>query len=315
MAYHGPKEIAGLVEPDRVHRSLYTDPAIFELEMERIFKRVWTYVGHESQVKKPGDYWTVMIGRQPMIMIRGEDGVDPRALQPLPAPRRTCCSATAMATSVRASSAPTMPGVPTRRLAQGDPARQGLRGNAARPDRRRTAAIKRAPRIETYRGFVFASLADHGPSLLEWLGESRIAFDEMCDRSPEGEVEVVPTCFRIVQQSNWKFFLENQLDVAACRGHARIDGPRRRLEVEQEVKPQRDGAAPLDYHYLSAFAMPLGAWDEMQTINYPRGHGDARRLHGPAPAATPTRSPMRRCMKRHTVRRGPRISSTRASTT
>jgi Ring hydroxylating alpha subunit (catalytic domain). len=59
---------------------------------------------------------------------------------------------------------------------------------------------------------VFASLAADGPSLLEWLGPARIAFDDMCDRAPEGEVEVVPTCFRVIQQSNWKIFLENQLD-------------------------------------------------------------------------------------------------------
>src|SRR5687767_9189538 len=74
MARYGVNELRGMVEPDRVHRSTYSDPDIFEIEMERIFNRVWTYVGHESQVKKPGDYWTVTIGRQPMIMIRGEDG-------------------------------------------------------------------------------------------------------------------------------------------------------------------------------------------------------------------------------------------------
>ena len=45
------EEIAGLVEPDRAHRKAYTDPDIFDMEMERIFERTWIYVGHESQVK------------------------------------------------------------------------------------------------------------------------------------------------------------------------------------------------------------------------------------------------------------------------
>src|SRR5258708_12855128 len=67
-------DLRSAVQPDRVHRSLYTDPAIFELEMEHIFGKVWTYVGHESQVPKPGDYWTVQVGRQPMIMGRHTDG-------------------------------------------------------------------------------------------------------------------------------------------------------------------------------------------------------------------------------------------------
>jgi len=62
------------VEPDRVHRGVYTDPAIFDIEMDRLFHRVWTYVGHESQVKKPGDYWTVQVGKQPMVMVRHSDG-------------------------------------------------------------------------------------------------------------------------------------------------------------------------------------------------------------------------------------------------
>src|ERR1700751_2234280 len=53
----GETELAQLIEPGRVHRRVYTDPAIFELEMARIFGAAWIYVGHESQVKNPGDYF------------------------------------------------------------------------------------------------------------------------------------------------------------------------------------------------------------------------------------------------------------------
>ncbi len=49
-------EIAKLVEPGRVHRRVYCDPDVFELEMERVFGRAWLYVGHASQVPNPGDY-------------------------------------------------------------------------------------------------------------------------------------------------------------------------------------------------------------------------------------------------------------------
>src|SRR5579859_6546780 len=52
----GMRSIAELVEPDRVHRTVYTDQEIFDREIEQIFEKVWVYCGHESQVKAPGDY-------------------------------------------------------------------------------------------------------------------------------------------------------------------------------------------------------------------------------------------------------------------
>ena len=67
-------ELDQLVQPDRVHRTVYTDQQIFDLEMERIFESTWVYCGHESQVREPGQFQTVQIGRQPMVMVRDKDG-------------------------------------------------------------------------------------------------------------------------------------------------------------------------------------------------------------------------------------------------
>ena len=39
-----------LIEPDRVHGSLYTDPRIFADELARIWYQTWVYIGHESEV-------------------------------------------------------------------------------------------------------------------------------------------------------------------------------------------------------------------------------------------------------------------------
>ena len=63
-----------LVEPGRVHRRVYADPNIFELEMERIFGRAWIFVAHESQLRQPGDFLRAKIGREPLLVVRGEDG-------------------------------------------------------------------------------------------------------------------------------------------------------------------------------------------------------------------------------------------------
>jgi phenylpropionate dioxygenase-like ring-hydroxylating dioxygenase large terminal subunit len=62
-----------LVEPDRVHKSVYTDQQIFDREMDNIFEKVWVYCGHESQIPNAGDYYALTIGRQPMMMVRAAD--------------------------------------------------------------------------------------------------------------------------------------------------------------------------------------------------------------------------------------------------
>ena len=67
-------DINDLIEPGRVHRNVYTDPDLFELEMDRIFGQAWIYVGHDSQIPNTGDFITTEIGRQPVILIRHSDG-------------------------------------------------------------------------------------------------------------------------------------------------------------------------------------------------------------------------------------------------
>ena len=73
MSAFGPERLAMLVQPDRVHRSVYADPAIFDLEMERIFGRAWLVLGHESQVKNAGDYFTTRMGRSRSLLSKKQE--------------------------------------------------------------------------------------------------------------------------------------------------------------------------------------------------------------------------------------------------
>src|SRR3982074_538880 len=68
------QQLALLVQPDRGHRAVYSDAALFELEMERIFGRAWLLLGHDSQAAAPGDYFTTRMGREPVIVARQGDG-------------------------------------------------------------------------------------------------------------------------------------------------------------------------------------------------------------------------------------------------
>ena len=72
----GPKEwdASAWVQPHRVHRSIYTDRAVFALEQERIFQRAWVYVGHESELPEPGDHILAHMGTQEIVLVRQADG-------------------------------------------------------------------------------------------------------------------------------------------------------------------------------------------------------------------------------------------------
>jgi phenylpropionate dioxygenase-like ring-hydroxylating dioxygenase large terminal subunit len=57
-----------------VHNSVYSE-ACFKAELEKIFDRVWNFVCHESEVEATGDYMAKTIAMNPVIIVRGKDGV------------------------------------------------------------------------------------------------------------------------------------------------------------------------------------------------------------------------------------------------
>ena len=63
-----------LVKHDRVHTSLYTDPAIFDDEMEKVFYSTWVWVGHASEIPEAGSFKTTYVGKQPVIVVRDRKG-------------------------------------------------------------------------------------------------------------------------------------------------------------------------------------------------------------------------------------------------
>jgi fatty-acyl-CoA synthase len=68
------RSVRSLVQPDRVHSDVYTDPQIFAQELDRIFHGGWVYVAHASEVAQSGDYVMKTIGTQPMIVTRDAAG-------------------------------------------------------------------------------------------------------------------------------------------------------------------------------------------------------------------------------------------------
>ena len=51
----------------------YSDPAVLELERDRIFRRSWQYVGHTGEVAEPGSFATTWVGDVPVVLVRDRE--------------------------------------------------------------------------------------------------------------------------------------------------------------------------------------------------------------------------------------------------
>jgi nitrite reductase/ring-hydroxylating ferredoxin subunit len=195
-----------LVQGNRIHASLYTDPRIFTEEMDRIFHDGWVFVGHDSEIPRPGDYVTRHLGREPVIMVRGKDGGVAVLVNRCMHRGTMLCPADRG--SVRTFACPyhgwtydlsgDLLGVP-------------YPGGYESFDKS-AHGLTRAPRVSSYRGFVFASLSATGVTLLEHLGAATRLIDRSCDLSPAGEVELTAGWVKHRCAANWKMLPENDSD-------------------------------------------------------------------------------------------------------
>ncbi len=284
---YGAERLRGLVRTGRVHRGLYTDPAIFELEMERIFGRAWIYVGHESQVPKPGDYLATRIARKPLLLVRQPDGslrlihnqCAHRAAMVVAAECghaeefRCCYHGWTYRTDGRLKSVPLQKGYPQH----------------FNPDDPRTAMVQ-VPRVASYRGFVFASLAAHGPSLEEFLGYAATSLDDMVDRAPDGELEVAGGVFKHVYDGNWKLYLENLCDAAhpIFVHQSSIEA----AKAQADDVPS-DGFGEIAIRQMRQNAAPYSFWESQVGIwTYPNGHSFLGDYHDDAKLVAALNDPL-----------------------
>ena len=77
-AYHSQLDRArwGLVDhaAGRISREIFVNEEIYREELERVFARSWLFVGHESQIPKPGDFFVSSMGEESVILCRGRAG-------------------------------------------------------------------------------------------------------------------------------------------------------------------------------------------------------------------------------------------------
>jgi benzoate/toluate 1,2-dioxygenase subunit alpha len=193
----------------RVHKSVFTDQEIFDLEIERIFEGTWVFVGMASEVPNPHDYLTVTIGRHPLIVMRDSHGKLGCFVNSCRHRGARLCQFTKGHSPVHVCP---YHGWSFTSAGQLQHIKERAAGGYPPAFDQQDLSLIRVAHFGAYRGFLFASLEADVPPLEEHLGDARRLIDLICDQSPAGEVELVPGACRYRFNGNWKFQLENCTD-------------------------------------------------------------------------------------------------------
>jgi len=259
--------ISSLIRPDEVHRDVYCDQELFDLEMQRLWGRAWIYVGHDSQVPKPGDYYTADIAGQPVVMVRAADGAVHVLLN-------RCAHKGAKVVSASSGNCRGQLRCPyhgwtyrTDGSLRTVPLKSGYDGTGFAESN----AAKGMTRLDSasHRGFVFARLSKDGPSFHDYFGQSLSSIDNMADRSPEGKLEVTGGVLRYMHNCNWKMFIENLNDTMhPMVAHESSAGTARDLWKGQPP----DAPVPMLIEQFVPFVSNYEFFDRMGVQIYDNGH-------------------------------------------
>lgn len=193
----------------KVRADAYTDAAVFALEMDLIFSKTWVYVAHESELKNIGDYKTSHIGQQPVIVTRDSNGgINVLVNRCVHRGAVVCREEKGNSLEFNCpyhgwvyKNDGELLAVSERR----EPG--GYSEDFQAPD-----GLFRLPRVEAYRGLIFASFNPNVHPLVEHLGKTKLLIDRKLDLSPYGEIAIVTKPYVVRYQGNWKFQAENIVD-------------------------------------------------------------------------------------------------------
>ena len=226
----------------RCKRNIFTDPALFELEMKHIFEGNWIYMAHESQIPNKNDYFTTFMGRQPVFIARNRNGE-------LNAFINACSHRGAMICRHKRDNKSTFTcpfhgwtfNNNGKLLKVKDPDGAGYPETF---NKEGSHDLTRVARFESYRGFLFGSLNPDVKSLTEHLGESTKIIDMIVDQSPQG-LEVLRGSSTYVYDGNWKLQTENGADgyhVSAVHwNYAATTNRRKEAVVKDDVRAMSAG--------------------------------------------------------------------------
>ncbi len=189
----------------KIDRRIFSDQAIYDDEMEKIFGRAWLMIGHESLVPAPDDYFHTYMGEDPVILTRDGEG-RLHALLNMCRHRGNRVVRCDDGNAKRFMCAyhgwtyrndGTLEHVPGESEAYYDAL-----------DRASLGLIE--ARVETYAGIVFATWAKDAPSLEAYLGDARWYLDTVFNRRDGGMQALGP--MKWLEPANWKTMVDNCSD-------------------------------------------------------------------------------------------------------
>ena len=213
-----------LVEEERAHRLIYTDPAIFQLEMTHIFGATWTYIAHESEIPRENDFLTRRLGTRPVIVVRDGEG-NVRVLFNRCTHRGTTLCRLDKGNARHFQCPYHGWNFSNTGQLRGVPWPDGYAGDM----RDAKYNVAQVPRVEIYRGFIFCTLNMDALALVDHLGPITKPIDDWVGRNPGGKLEVCEAN-RLKFKANWKLAYDN-----SCDGYHVIYSHRSLIETEARL--------------------------------------------------------------------------------
>ncbi len=180
---------------------VYTSEAVFERDMTETLPRSWVFVGDIGDVSEPGDYLTESVGYEPVIVLRGDDGVL-RAFSNVCPHRASVVTAGAGNCGARL----TCPYHGWTFRTDGSLAGAPLRDDFVEPLDMAQLGL-RPLRLAVWERFIFINVSGDAPPLEDWLENAQLLLGNH-------ELANVPRILRIEDtvEANWKVCYDNGID-------------------------------------------------------------------------------------------------------
>jgi len=195
------KKYSDLVDPDegQISALIYADEDIYDQEMRSIFGTSWLFLAHESMIPKKGDYLTTTMGDDPVVVVRQSSGEFVAFMnQCRHRGMRLCRSDEGNAKAFTCSYHGWVYDL-SGKLVQVPHEEDGYLGAL----NKEKLGAQRVPRVTNYKGFIFGTWSEEGPTFEEYLGDMAWYFDSFADRWQHNEVLGAPN--RWIIDCNWKF--------------------------------------------------------------------------------------------------------------